>query len=58
MLDYGGSFFYNASLGCRFGLRSSKRLAFNVAIGLANAKFIVTNADNRAALLIRAGFEF
>ena len=58
MLDYGGSFFYDASIGCRFGLRSSKRLAFNFAFGLANAKFIITNADRRAALLMRAGFEF
>ena len=58
MLDYGGSFFYDASIGCRFGFRSSKRLAFNFAFGLANAKFIITNADRRAALLIRAGFEF
>lgn len=57
-LDNGRGFYYNASLGCRFGLRSSSRLAFNVAMGIANNRFIVRNVDNRAVLILRAGFEF
>ena len=58
-LDNGRGFYYNLSLGCRFGLRSSKRMALNVAMGIANNRFIVRNVDNKAVLLhLRAGFEF
>ena len=56
-LDNGRGFYYNLSLGCRFGLRSSKRMALNVAMGIANNRFIV-HVDNTAVLLLRAGFEF
>ena len=55
-LNHGEGFFYNASLGCRFGLRSSKRLAFNIGLGLTNVHTGVK--DSKALLLMRAGFEF
>jgi len=57
-LDNGGGFYYNASLGCRFGLKSSTRLAFNIAMGIANNRFLVQSVDGKAVLLLRAGFEF
>lgn len=53
-LNNGGDFFYNASIGCRFGLRSSKRLAFNFAMGVDNTYTI----DSRVSIVFRAGFEF
>ena len=55
-LEKDKGFFYNASLGCRFVLRSSKRLAFNVGIGLTNVPTGVK--DSKALLLLKAGFEF
>ena len=53
-LNNGGDFFYNASIGCRFGLRSSKRLAFNFAMGVDNTYTI----DSRVSIVFGAGFEF
>lgn len=55
-LEKNRGFFYNASVGCRFGLRSSKRLAFNVGVGVANVHTGIK--DSKALLNLKVGFEF
>lgn len=58
-LDKGQGFYYNVSVGCRFGLRSSKRLAFNFSMGIAQSRNTInTNTDRKADVVIRGGFEF
>ena len=53
--EYG--FCYNLSLGCRFGVKSSKRLAFNFAIGVTS-NAVNENYDDVSGIIMRAGFEF
>lgn len=58
-LEKGQGFYYNISVGCRFGLRSSKRLAFNFSMGIAHSRnTIMTDTDRKADVMIRGGFEF
>ena len=58
-LDKGQGFYYNVSVGCRFGLRSSKRLAFNFSMGIAQSRnTFKNNIDRKADVVIRGGFEF
>ena len=53
--EYG--FCYNVSVGCRFGLKSSKRFAFNFAMGVTS-NAVKDNYDNVSGIIMRAGFEF